>query len=432
MTIFSAFNRKEKEAIGLLQVGTFLEYFDFMLYVHMAVVLNELFFPKVDAHVSNLISSFAFCSTFIFRPVGALLFGYIGDTFGRKATVVITTMLMSMSCVVMANLPTYSQIGISAAWILTACRIIQGMSSMGEKTGAELYLTEFIKLPARYSIVALVEVCSTLGVTCALGVAFLVTSYDFNWRLAFWLGAGVALVGSIARTALRETPDFVDAKRRIQQTLEEAKYSLKDIEKNHIFKELVNKRTAISYFLIQLAQPVWFYFVYIHCGNILKNDFNCSSQQIIQQNFIVATIEFTSTIIYTYLAYKIHPLKIISIKLKISILFFLICPFLLTNINTPFAILMIQLFIVSVAPSAFPAIAVFYKHFPIFKRFTCASLTYAVSRALMYIITSFGLVYLTKYLSHWGLLIIVLPILLGFSFGIFHFQKLEKANGNYH
>ncbi len=130
--------REQKEAIGLLSIGTFLEYFDLMLYVHMAVLLNELFYPKADAHVAALYTAAAFCSTYLLRPVGALIFGWIGDNIGRKSTVVITTALMSISCVAMATFPTYAQIGTSAAWVITICRIIQGMSSMGEVIGAEL------------------------------------------------------------------------------------------------------------------------------------------------------------------------------------------------------------------------------------------------------------------------------------------------------
>ena len=134
--------KEQKEAIGLLSIGTFLEYFDLMLYVHMAVLLNELFFPKTDPNTASLITAFSFCSIFVFRPFGALIFGYIGDNIGRKATVVITTFLMSISCIVMATLPTYAQIGITASWIITICRVVQGMSSMGEIVGAEMYLTQ--------------------------------------------------------------------------------------------------------------------------------------------------------------------------------------------------------------------------------------------------------------------------------------------------
>lgn len=147
MSLFSSLRRDQKEAIGLLQIGTFLEYFDLMLYVHMAVLLNDLFFPKTDPHTASLIAAFAFCSTYVLRPFGALLFSWIGDHIGRKTTVIITTMMMAVSCLIMANLPTYSQIGISAAWIVTICRILQGLSSMGEIVGRKFTLQRLQSLP---------------------------------------------------------------------------------------------------------------------------------------------------------------------------------------------------------------------------------------------------------------------------------------------
>jgi MFS family permease len=67
--------RKQKEAVWLLSIGTFLEYFDLMLYVHMAVVLNELFFPKYAPHAAQLLLAFTFCATYLLRPIGGLVFG---------------------------------------------------------------------------------------------------------------------------------------------------------------------------------------------------------------------------------------------------------------------------------------------------------------------------------------------------------------------
>ena len=157
--------REQKEAVGLLSIGTFLEYFDLMLYVHMAILLNELFFPKYDPFTNSLLVAFAFCSTYLLRPFGALIFGYLGDHIGRKSIVVITTLLMAFSCFIMAILPTYAQIGITASWLVTGCRIFQGMSSMGEFIGAQLYLTEITKPPIQYPVVALTAVFSILGGT---------------------------------------------------------------------------------------------------------------------------------------------------------------------------------------------------------------------------------------------------------------------------
>ena len=202
----SPLTRSQKEAIGLLQIGTFLEYFDLMLYVHMAVVLNELFFPKTDPHTASLLAAFAFCSTFILRPFGALLFGYIGDNIGRKTTVIITTTMMAVSCMIMANLPTYAQIGISAAWLVTICRMVQGLSSMGEIMGAEIYVTEITKPPHQYPAVSFIAVASAFGSLAALGVAALTTRYGFNWRMAFWIGACIAVIGSRCPNPIKRNP----------------------------------------------------------------------------------------------------------------------------------------------------------------------------------------------------------------------------------
>ncbi len=117
----TSLSKEQKEAVGLLSIGTFLEYFDLMLYVHMAVLLNELFFPKTDPHTATLLSAFAFCATFVFRPIGALLFGWMGDKVGRKATLVVTTFMMACSCLLMFILPTYAQIGITASILITIC-----------------------------------------------------------------------------------------------------------------------------------------------------------------------------------------------------------------------------------------------------------------------------------------------------------------------
>ena len=75
--------RNQKEAIGLICFGTFFEYFDLILYIHMAVVINELFCPKTDPQVTSLLSAAAFCSTYLLRPFAALVLGWIGDNINR-------------------------------------------------------------------------------------------------------------------------------------------------------------------------------------------------------------------------------------------------------------------------------------------------------------------------------------------------------------
>lgn len=212
----SKLTRQQKEAIGLLSIGTFLEYFDLMLYVHMAVLLNDLFFPQTNPFTVQLLAATTFCLTYILRPVGGAAIGWIGDNIGRKNTIIMTTFTMSLCCVVMANLKNYAEIGIMATIILIICRILQGFSSLGEVLGAQLYLTEKLKQPNRYISTGIMEIRARTGGLFALGVANFALTKDLNWRLAFWIGAIIAIVGFIARTKLRETNEYTNFQSRMK------------------------------------------------------------------------------------------------------------------------------------------------------------------------------------------------------------------------
>ncbi len=418
----------QKESVALLSMGTFLEYFDVMLYIHMAVVLNELFFPKTDPFIASLLAAFTFCSTYVFRPIGALIFGYIGDTFGRRITVLMTMYIMGGCCVVMAILPTYAEIGITASCVMILCRVIQGMASMGEFIGAELYITETIKPPMQYPMVGLVQLFSVIGGMLALGVGAFVVNFTENWRSAFWIGIGVAVIGIVARTSLRETTDFADAKRELEKFVKQTNRDPKILEASAIWKEKVNKMTAFCLFIIQCAYPLIFYFVYIHCGTIMKDQFGFTAGQVINQNFIVILFELASMSLLTYLSCKIYPLKILKVLLTLTTILFLICPYLLDNINSPSQLLLIQILIIIFALGLFPATPIFYKHLPVFKRFTTSCLMYAGGVAVMFVVTSFGLVYLIHYFGNWGILFIAAPTLVGYKFSLSYFEKLEKES----
>ena len=427
---FSSLTKVQKEAASLLSIGTFLEYFDLMLYVHMSVLLNELFFPKTDPHTERLLAAFSFSSAFILRPFGALAFGWIGDNIGRKATVVITTTFMAISCVTMYMLPTYAQIGITASWIMILCRVIQGLSSMGEVIGAELYLTETIKRPVIFPIVGFITVALTIGGLAALGVASLATSYAFNWRFAFLIGASIAILGTIARVRLRETPDFVDAKRRIKAVFEDDGIDKQILKQDPIYNKPINKITPIAYFLIECSAPACFYLIYCYSASILKDLFNYTPVQIIHHNFMVTLVEFLVLLFITFLSYKVYPLKILKVKLVIFFIFILIYPYMLHNSSSPMQVMLMQLGIVFFGVNVLPAGPIFYSHFPIFKRFTYTGFAYALSRAIVHLTTSFGIIYLTESLGPYGILVVMMPILIGFTFGLNHFENLERASSD--
>ena len=436
MGLLSSLNREQKQAVGILQFGTFLEYFDLMLYIHMAVFLNELFFPKGDAKATSLLAAFALCSTMVFRPVGALIFGWIGDNIGRKATIVITTTMMALSCLIMTFLPTYAQIGIAASWLVTLSRIIQGMSSMGEITGTDIYLTETIERPAAFPCVAFTGVSASVGGMAALGIGVMVTSYNYNWRYAFAAGGFIAVIGYFARRRLRETPSFLAMKKKkmkqeVEQMNIECMEEGKGKEFNKNWKEYVNKKTLVLYFLLSCGAPLCLYLAYLYFNPLLKENFGYSSSDIIKHNFWLSIIAIASNICVASLSYYIHPLKINKVRGFLTLILMIALPFIIINSTSYFHIFLIQALILILPLMDMPATAAFLTHFPVYARFTYASLLYSLARAVIWIITSFGAVYLTGYFGVYGLWILTIPATLLFLIGTYHFIALEKRHNLY-
>ena len=135
---------------------------------------------------------------------------------------------------------------------------------MGEIMGAMIYATEITKPPTQYAVVTTLVVAAAFGGTIALGVASLVTHFGMNWRSAFWVGACIAVVGSLARTRLRETPDFLKMKkeRRLQEYLGHKKMSHLQEMRSTIKNDICYKKNLLFYFFVECVTPLCFYLVY--------------------------------------------------------------------------------------------------------------------------------------------------------------------------
>lgn len=423
---------EKKEAIGLLSIGTFLEYFDLMLYVHMAILLNQIFFPETDPKTGALLSAFAFCSTYMLRPFGALVFGTIGDYLGRKPTIIITTLIMSLCCVTIGSLPTYAQIGISASYVITICRMLQGMAANAESRGAELYITESFKPPLQYPLVALITLFSAFGTTAALGISSIFTNEhlfgnnEFAWRMAFYVGAIVGLVGTVARTSLKEASDYANKKKSIKNKLRSHNISWTEHEEISFRSNKPDAKTSFYYFFIHCARPPCFYFVYIYCGDILKYQFGFSPHHVIQQNFFVSIVDLFGLMVLVYLSSKYYPLKILKVKLYLFFASIISFPFIMDAYPSPNIVFIYQCLAALFVFDHIPATPIFFSYFPILKRFTYTSLISAIAKLLTYFITSFGLVYTTKYFGYYGIFIILIPIGIMFYISVNFFERKEK------
>ncbi|MEQ1452236.1 MHS family MFS transporter [Acinetobacter seifertii] len=220
-------------------VGTTIEFFDFYIYATAAVIIfPHLFFPASSGSAAVLQSLATFAIAFIARPIGAALFGHLGDRIGRKATLVAALLTMGISTVCIGLLPTYAQIGIVAPLLLAACRLGQGLGLGGEWSGAVLLATENAPEGKRAWYGMFPQLGAPIGFILATGSFLLLSAtipeqafMQWGWRIPFIASAILVIVGLYIRLKLHETPAF-------QKVLDKQK------EVNIPFKEVVTKHTG--------------------------------------------------------------------------------------------------------------------------------------------------------------------------------------------
>lgn len=198
-------------------VGTTIEFFDFYIYATAAVIIfPHLFFPaSTDPTTATIQSLATFAIAFIARPIGAALFGHLGDRIGRKATLVAALLTMGISTVCIGLLPTYAQIGIAAPLLLALCRLGQGLGLGGEWSGAVLLATENAPEGKRAWYGMFPQLGAPLGFILATGsfltLGAVMSEADFmqwGWRIPFISSALLVIVGLWIRLQLHETPAF--------------------------------------------------------------------------------------------------------------------------------------------------------------------------------------------------------------------------------
>jgi MFS transporter, MHS family, proline/betaine transporter len=211
----------QRRRVGALlgSIGSALEWYDFTLYVYLAPVLADLFFPSSDPLDGLLATYGVFAAGFLMRPLGAVFFGNLGDTRGRKAALSYSVVMMSIAMVLIGLLPTHASIGVAAPIALALLRMVQGFSVGGESSGTYVLMFETARRDRRGLGAALAASMASLGVMLA---ALLVTimhavlntqqTDDYGWRVLFLAGAGIGLVALIMRLRMAETPSFAAAR----------------------------------------------------------------------------------------------------------------------------------------------------------------------------------------------------------------------------
>src|SRR6202451_787368 len=207
--------KDERFVILASSLGTVFEWYDFYLYGSLASIIGAQFFSAYPPATRDIFALLAFAAGFLVRPFGALVFGRLGDLVGRKYTFLVTILIMGASTFIVGLLPTSDSIGLSAAVILIALRMLQGLALGGEYGGAATYVAEHAPQGKRGYYTSWIQTTATVGLFMALlivmGTRVGWGEDAFNawgWRVPFLLSAILLAVSIWIRLKLSESPMF--------------------------------------------------------------------------------------------------------------------------------------------------------------------------------------------------------------------------------
>src|SRR5579884_3179320 len=206
-------DRLPRGSMGIAAFSTVVEWYDFTLYLYFATVLSRVFYGSGSQ--SLLVTLGGFAIAYLMRPLGAIVFGRIGDRLGRRRMLLISVAVMTAAMAATALLPTRAQIGPAAGWLLLLLRCVMGFSVGGEYTGVVAYLLAGAATRRRGLITSAASAAIEVGALAAVGLSALTVSAlsaseldSWGWRVPFFVGAALAASVWIARSTMHESPEF--------------------------------------------------------------------------------------------------------------------------------------------------------------------------------------------------------------------------------
>ena len=214
------------KAIFIGSIGNLVEWYDFYAYTAFALYFAPAFFPASDPVVQQLNAAVLFAATFLMRPLGGWLFGYLADHFGRRISLTLSVVCMCFGSLLIAVTPTYATIGAVAPAILALARVIEGLSLGGEYGASATYLSE-VADPNHRGFYSSFQYVTLIGGQLTAIIVLLLLQKVFlapdalrawGWRIRFAIGALLAVFAAVMRRSLHETEAFVEAKKTVQPT----------------------------------------------------------------------------------------------------------------------------------------------------------------------------------------------------------------------
>lgn len=272
------FFRKYKNILSGLSINA-MESFDFVLYGYYATLIAPIFFPDEDPKTEQLKALLVFAAMFVMKPLGGLIFGHIGDKYGRKTSLIISVLVISVPTLGIGILPGYSVLGIAAPILLVIFLCTQGLGAAAAYSGAAIFLNEHAKPHTKSLFSGFLFSAAFLGAALAslLGIFFVSHYPTWGWRLVFLVGSLLGLVILKLRNNLEETPLF---KSTLKKKTVQEKVPFREVLKRH-------KRNLLATMGIAAGANLPFYIILIYINTILSADLQIPSTDILIYNVII-------------------------------------------------------------------------------------------------------------------------------------------------
>ena len=300
--------------------GTFLEWYDFLTYATLAVIFGPLFFPSSDPSTALLASLATFGVGMVVRPIGAAIFGSMGDRIGRKPVFMITIALMGLATVCVGFLPTYAQVGIWAPILLVSLRLLQGLSAGGEIGGSAVYLTEHAGNEYRGFKTSFLQLMGPLGILFSTLQIAVLRNYlspeefeAWGWRVPFWISLVLLIIAVKARMALEETPVFLQLSKSSQKTERPLLSNFRDPQ--------TRKRMFLLFFCISAGGAVLFFCVQVYTSIFLKTSVKLPPAVVDQLSIYSTLALFPLTLFAGWLSDKVGRKPVVISGLLLGAIF---------------------------------------------------------------------------------------------------------------
>ncbi|WP_246168397.1 MFS transporter [Arthrobacter luteolus] len=329
--------RMARRVAGASFVGTALESYDFYVFgTAAALILNRVFFPAVDPLTGTLLAFLSLGMGFIARPLGAVLFGHIGDRIGRKKSLIYTIVLMGVATGVIGLLPDYSTIGVWAPVLLVTLRLLQGLAVGGEWGGAVLIASEHAEPRKRALFAAIPQIGSPVGTIMVTATFLVLTQVSPEameagvWRIPFLLAFPFMAVALYLRLAIDETPVFKDVAEHHQ------------VARVPVLEVLRTQRAAVVIAMAAALLGIGSYFLmttYTQAYGV--SELGLSESTVLNAALVGSILQLATIPAFGYLATKIGSAKVVAAGAACTLLISFPLYYLISIANQPVYILTI-------------------------------------------------------------------------------------------